>query len=373
MRIHKNITKIFVLAFWLLISTGVLVLLVAAVNIKNRQTCKAVDIDITGVEEFLFLDKNDVRNTITEHELRKPEGKPVASFNLQQLERVLEKNVWVRDAELFFDNNMVLHVQISEREPVARIFTSTGKTYYIDSSAHAMPVSDKMNIKIPVFTNFPSDKVKLKGKDLQLMRQVKDLAMYISDHPFFKAQITQVDITPSRNFEMVPLIGDHIIEFGSGENVPSKFKRLFLFYHQVLNRTGFERYARINVQYDRQVLGTRRAFAGKIDSVQVIQNIEKMIEESRQKITDSVFTFVDKNLASLKKADSTLTVNIPPANQPVDSMKGKMQVPSPAKSNPVTPKKKSAYASRNPDKKPETNPSNIHDKPKPKAVMPKLN
>jgi cell division protein FtsQ len=373
MRIHKNISKIFVLAFWLLISAGVLVLLVAAVNIKNRQTCKAVEIEITGVEEFLFLDKAEVRNIITEHELGKPEGKPVASFNLQRLERTLEKNVWVRDAELFFDNNMVLHVNISEREPVARIFTASGKTYYIDSSVHPMPLSDKMNIKIPVFTNFPSDKLKLKGKDLELMRQVKDLAMYISDQPFFKAQITQVDITPSRGFEMVPLVGNHVIEFGNAENASSKFKRLFLFYHQVLSQTGFDKYTRVNVQYARQVLGTRRAFAGKIDSVQVIKNIEKLIEESKEKMTDSVFTFVDKNLASLKKADSTLTVDIPPANQQIDSMKRKVQVSSPAKSNPVTPKKKSAYASRNPEKKQETNPSNVYDKPKPKAVMPKLN
>ena len=132
-------------------------------------------------------------------------------------------------------------------------------------------------------------------------------------------------------------------------------------------------YSRVDVQYDRQVIGTRRGFAAKIDWVEVIKNVERLIEDSKMRITDSVFTFVDKNLASLEKADSTLTVNIPPAHQPVDSMKGKMQVSSPAKSNPVTPKKKSSYASRNPEKKPVTNPSNVYEKPKPKAVMPKLN
>ncbi len=62
----------------------------------------------------------------------------------------------------FFDNNMVLHAKISEREPVARIFTITGGSFYIDSSAHRMPLSDKMNVRIPVFTGFPTDKSKLK-------------------------------------------------------------------------------------------------------------------------------------------------------------------------------------------------------------------
>ena len=128
MKLNKNIIKALVLFCWLVISSGVLVLLVAAVNIKKRETCKAVQIEITGVEEFFFLDKQDVLNIIATGAMEKPEGKPVTSFHLQKLEETLEKNVWVRDAELFFDNNMILHVHISEREPVARVFTTSGKT-----------------------------------------------------------------------------------------------------------------------------------------------------------------------------------------------------------------------------------------------------
>jgi len=354
MRINKNIRKAFVLFCWLVISSGVLVLLIAAVNIKNRETCKAVDIDITGVEEFFFLDKQDVRDMIVNSEMEKPEGKAVAGFNLQKLEETLEKNVWVRDAELFFDNNMILHVNISEREPIARIFTSAGKSYYIDSSVHAMPLTDKMNIRIPVFTGFPSEKIGWKGNDLQLMREVRDLASAISTSDFFKAQIAQVDITPSRNFEMIPVIGNHIIEFGNGKNAAAKFKKLFIFYHQVLSQSGFDRYSRINVQYDKQVVGTRRGFVGKIDSVQAMKNIQKMIEESKKIATDSVFTFVDKNVSMLKKADSTLSVNTAPIKHD-SSAEASKQAPAPSPEN--HPAK--TYPPVDPVKK-----------PKPKAVMP---
>jgi cell division protein FtsQ len=366
MKINKNIRKAFVLFCWLVISGGVLVLLVAAINIKNRETCKAVDIEITGVEEFFFLDKQDVLNIIARGEMEKPQGKPVTSFNLQKLEETLEKNVWVRDAELFFDNNMILHVHISEREPVARVFTTSGKTYYVDSSAHTMPLSDKMNVRIPVFTGFPSDNTSLKGANLQLMRQVKDLAIYISEHEFFKAQIAQIDITGSRNFEMIPVVGNHIIEFGNGENAEAKFRKLFTFYHQVLAGAGFDKYSRINVQYEKQVIGTRRGFAGKIDSVQAVKNIQKLIEESKKVATDSVFTLVDKNLPMLKKANSTLSVNATPPIRDSGSVTKKPVQHSPLISNPVK-----KYPSQDPLKKPETNPSNFHDKPKPKAVMPK--
>jgi cell division protein FtsQ len=266
---------------------------------------------------------------------------------------------------------MVLHVNILEREPVARVFTSSGKTYYVDSSARTMPLSDKMNVRIPVFTGFPSDKSLLKGNDLQLLKQVKELAMYISKDAFFKAQIAQVDINASRNFEMIPVVGNHVIEFGNGEHVEAKFRRLFVFYHQVLGQFGFDRYSRINVQYDRQIVGTRRGFTGKIDSVQAVKNIQKLIEDSKKVATDSVFTLVDKNLLMLKKADSTLSVNTAPATrdssrEPTKSAQDLTPVSNPIKN----------ISSQHPLKKPQTNPSNVHDqpqeKPKPKAVMKKL-
>ena len=372
MKINKNIRKFFLLLSWLLIGGGVVVLLVAAVNVKRQQTCKGVEIDITGVEEFYFLDKQDVRDKIIQDNSERPEGQLVTGFNLQRLEETLENNVWVRDAELFFDNNMVLHVNISEREPIARIFTTTGKTYYIDSSVHNMPLSDKMNVRIPVFTAFPSDKVKLKGADLELMKQVRNLALYISGNEFFKAQIAQVDITPSRNFEMVPVIGNHVIEFGNGENLESKFRRLFIFYHQVLRETGFDRYNRINVQFERQIIGTRRAFAGNIDSVQAIENIAQLIEESKRIITDSVLTLVDKYPASLKKADSTLPVNAMPAKVTKDSVITRQRHTVPAKDSSEKELRKKKDPAKLPVRKSETNPSNVDEKPKPKAVMPKL-
>ena len=230
-----------------------------------------------------------------------------------------------------------------------------------------MPLSDKMNVRLPVFTGFPSDNTNLKGAHLGLMRQVKDLAIYISQHEFFKAQIAQIAISPSGNFEMIPVIGNHIIEFGDGKNAESKFKRLFIFYHQVLAGAGFDKYSRINVQYEKQVIGTRRGFAGKIDSVQAVKNIQKMIEESKKIATDSVFTLVDKNLPMLKKADSTLAVKATPVTRDSGSVTKKPPQHPPLISNPVK-----KYPSQHPLKKPETNPSNFHDKPKPKAVMPKL-
>jgi cell division protein FtsQ len=223
----------------------------------------------------------------------------------QAVENRLKKDTWVADAELFFDNNMILHVHISEREPVARIFTTTGGSYYIDSSAHMMPLSDKMNVRIPVFTGFPSDKSKVQKADSLLMQHIKKVAYYILTNEFFRAQVAQVDITADRNFEIIPTIGNHIIDFGSGDNYEDKFIRLRLFYNQVLSKTGFDKYKRINLRFEKQVVGTKNEYTDKIDSIQALKNVQRLIEESRQLLMDTVSTSVDKNFAVVKKADST--------------------------------------------------------------------
>jgi cell division protein FtsQ len=55
------------------------------------------------------------------------------------------------------------------------------------------------------------------------------------------AQISQIDITPSKEFEMIPTVGNHIIEFGDGTDYDAKFKKLFIFYKQVLAKTGMDK------------------------------------------------------------------------------------------------------------------------------------
>lgn len=310
MTIKKHIRKILFTACWLLLGAGVAVLLVAAVGIKNHKACKAVDIRIYGVEDFYFLDEKDVNHIIAEAGIVTPIGKSIETFNLLRLEAMLEKNVWVKDAQLFFDNNLVLHINIAEREPVARMFTANGYSFYIDSSGFRMPLSSKMTVKLPVFTGFPSDRLALNSGDSLLLEQIKKVSRFIFNNNFWMAQIAQVDITPDRRFMMVPTIGNHVIEFGDGENYESKFRRLFAFYSQVLNRVGFDKYSKVSVQYDGQVIGTKKGLMPKIDSLKALKNIQNMISETMKITEDSVFTPAETYTAEWKKADTASNVTV---------------------------------------------------------------
>lgn len=308
MAIKVNIRKVLSVTLWCTIGAGVLVLLVAAIGYRNGKTCKGYRIDISGPSGTLFIDKKQILDLLAPGGAGKLQNKPTASFDLRRMEFLLEKNVWIKDAQLFFDNNGILRVNVTEREPIARIFTREGNNFYIDSSGAQLPLSDKLTTKLPVFTNYPSVKIRVRGEDSLLTVQIRQLSTFLRSDSFWMAQIAQLDITSARNFELIPTVGNHLIGFGDGTDYQGKFHRLFVFYKEVLSRAGFDKYSRIEVAYAGQVIGTKKGSEGsRQDSLQGMRNIREMIRAAQQLQSDTVHQRDMRPLERAALTEQTLT------------------------------------------------------------------
>jgi cell division protein FtsQ len=282
----RIIKKIIFIGLTIVSCSGLIVLLVAAIGKRNHERCRDYVITIKGARQNLFINEKDIKTMLDVAADGKIRDERVTDFNLRKLELRLKENAWVRDANLYFDNKDVLHVSVLEKEPVARIFTTKGKSFYIDSGVNQMPLSTLRSAKVPVFTNFP-DKQLPGEKDSVLLNDIKKMALFILSDSFWMAQTEQIDITENKNFEMVPTIGNHTVKLGNGSDIEKKFHRLFVFYQQVLSKTGFDKYRTIDVQYEGQVIGTREKIS-KIDSLQLKKNVEKLLQEARQMQQDTV-------------------------------------------------------------------------------------
>ncbi len=276
------------LVFWIALSVGALFLLISAIETKNAKPCKGYHITIEGAVKGDFIDQKDVLKILTGIN-GSIKGKPMKEFDLKKMEDGLEKNPWINNAELYFDNNRELQVKVREKEPVARVFTSSGTSFYIDSTLDRMPLNEKFTPRLPVFTNFPSDKKVLKGKDSMLMKELKDISVFLLQDSFWMAQIDQVDISPAREFEMVPKVGNHTVIFGNGEEIGTKFRKLYIFYDEVLNRSGWNKYSAVNLSYHNQVVATRKDMKSiRADTLLARQWVRQMIKNTRdQALADS--------------------------------------------------------------------------------------
>ncbi|PWT71416.1 MAG: hypothetical protein C5B59_18170 [Bacteroidetes bacterium] len=307
MSIRDNIKKVLFILLWCIAGTGGVALLVAAINKKNGRTCKGYHIEINGKGKTFYIDEKQILAAIEGDRIQKIAGKTIVSFDLRRMEEKLKKNAWIRDAQLFFDNNELLRINITEREPVARIFTTSGSSFFMDSSCVELPMPDKSALKLPVFTGFPSDRIRKSGSDSVLVAQLKQMSWYILHDTFWMADIEQINIKPNRTFQLVPLIGNHLIEFGPGEDYEKKFRNLLIFYREVLAKTGFDKYSVINIEYNGQVIGTRRGSnVSKSDSVQAMKNILQLIKSAQQLQVDTVRKEV-KPLEQNVETEQTLT------------------------------------------------------------------
>lgn len=309
-------------------------LLMAAISNKNKDRCSDYHIELRGDARNLFIDEKDVEQLLTRSLGGNIRGRLITSFNLHALEQMLERDNWIDDAELYFDNQDLLHIRIVERQPVARVFTAEGASFYLDSTGRTIPLSEKLSARVPVFTGFPSRI--FSGRDSLLLEQVRKIANYIYNDPFWMSQVAQIDITDNRKFEMIPVVGNHLVRLGDGENIDAKFRRLMIFYQQVLSKTGFEKYKLIDVQYKGQVLVSRFLGDPKIDSVQLRKNVERLLQQSWEAANDTVI----RSLPPLVKLepDSAIAPDPSLVDKPVqeekkDSVEGPKK-PLKGKSNP---------------------------------------
>ncbi|MBD0352025.1 MAG: hypothetical protein ICV65_12805 [Flavisolibacter sp.] len=302
MKIRKTIQRVIVLTAWILVCCGMIALLTAANHKKGEHVCKKVVVSIKGEGEQLFLDEQGIfqqLNTVTNGTLV---NRLIAEINLAFLEKELEKHQWIKEAEIYFDSQDVLHLVVSEKVPVARVFTTSGASFYIDSAGNRLPLLEKVTVRLPVVTNFPAAK-RLNEKENLLLHDLKYILQFISHNPFWKAQIAQIDITSAGKFEAIPVVGNHIIKLGTAEDIESKLHRLYIFYKQVLSKAGFDKYNVLDVQYKGQVVALNKVVTSPVDSIQLQKNIQELVAKSRMRmIEDSVTT---ERIKEILKEDTT--------------------------------------------------------------------
>jgi cell division protein FtsQ len=358
---------------WIALGGATVFLLAAGIRSKGTHACKGVEINIQGVSNNFFVDKKDILNSITTAEAANPVGKATGSFNLKELELQLEKNVWIKSAELFFDNNEMLQVNVQEREPVARVFTTSGTTFYIDDELAILPLSEKFSARLPVFTGFPSDKKILAKADSMLLMDIKTISLAIQKDSFSMAMIDQVDITAQRYFEMIPKIGNQLIVFGDATNAGEKLGKLKTFYQEIMVKAGWNSYSVINLQYKNQVVAKRKGAEDfTADSLRTLQMMQLIAERTQREANDSLQMIqpdnerntVDSTMIqqSIQRDDSDVpaTVNETDDKPVQQNAQPAVFTIKPAAVKPVT----------KPVSKPVTKPNMVKKPvPKPKAVM----
>jgi len=228
------------------------VYLVLAMTAFNKpddsQVCRHIRITIEeGVVEG-FLSAGDIKLMLIEDGIS-PIGRSMDKINLRVMEELLESKELIESAECYKAQDGLVCIDVRQRIPVVRVMNDHGDDYCVDSHGKPMPRTD-YSCNLIIATGAISKQYA--GKWLAPMSNI------ILSDPFWKNQVVQYHVLSDGSVEMVPRVGGHIIYLGQPTNVAKKLSRLQKFYRYGLMQAGWNKYSRVSVEFDNQIVCKRK-------------------------------------------------------------------------------------------------------------------
>ena len=177
-------------------------------------------------------------------------------IDLNYLEEKIKSNKFIKDIEIYNNLNNVVNININQFKPYARLINNIGDDYYIDKNGEIFPVSNKYSERVLLifFKNYNNID---KEKNINFFRngnEIFKLINYINSNDFYKRQISQINILKDGEIIMIPQITKQKIYFGNTDNMEIKFKKLELFYKNILPTKGWNYYESVNLKFKNQIV-----------------------------------------------------------------------------------------------------------------------
>ncbi|HOO09586.1 MAG TPA: cell division protein FtsQ [Cyclobacteriaceae bacterium] len=234
---------------------GLFLLIAFGERNQRRVVCKNIVVDMENTNENHFLDEADILGII-EGSGQTIIGKSLEEINLRALEKRLGQDKHISSAEIFGDVKGNLTVNVKLRRPVARLVRMDGPDAYIAGDGKVMETSQKYSARIILVSGDIVDRI-VRAGDTETTEEGKALmAMigYINKDRFWKAQVAQLDFDKTGKVFIYPQVTGQVVEFGMPDNIEEKFRKLMVFYKDVLPQMGWTKYDRVNVEYEGQVI-----------------------------------------------------------------------------------------------------------------------
>ena len=253
---------------WVLLSVCIVVALGFVETVQNKKVCTNIKIEIDHSNGNYFVDQEDI-DAMVYHEMDTVVGRPISEINAERLEYKINNHPAISNTEVYKTIDGELHIQVSQRTPIVRVFSYKGDSYYLDSTGRVMPPSDKFTSRVFVANGFIFDSfldishvnARTMSDSLQNKTLIDDIfrmAEFIRKDELWDAQIEQLYVNKDFEIELIPRVGNHRIVVGDATNIKSKLDKLKVFYKKGLSKTGWNEYSVINLKFANQIVCKKR-------------------------------------------------------------------------------------------------------------------
>lgn len=284
-----SIRKILQVFLTVVVTTCCIVAMISAAKIEDSKTLKSVAIHFKNDKKYHFIQEQEIMDLAINNRHIDIQHTPISRLDIRTMEKLIMADPWVAFAQVYVDNEHVLHMYVTQRIPVVRVFQADSKSFYLDTTLSIMPLSTNYIYYTTVVTNVPE--LKNDSAGWKLRKDITSLVRTIQEDTFWNVQISQVIVDSAGMFEFVPILGEHRILFGDASRMKEKFHNLFVFYKNVLGRIGWDKYQTLDVRFRGQVVASPSLpYSGPVDKeVNKMNWINSIVEtEAKNDSKDSV-------------------------------------------------------------------------------------
>lgn len=232
-----------------------LVLVHKARQSRLSLTCTGVEVHIK--EDWQFVTEDDVKGWLTK--IYGPYiGQRLDSVRLCKIESILERQSAVLTSEAWTDTEGILHIGITQREPVLRL-QQGDNGFYVDERGCIFPLQRNYTSRVPVVDgalplNIPAGYKGDAGQAGEWLSELLTMTSYLRKSRLWSDNIVQIHVREDGDIVMIPREGREQFIFGSPSRAPEKFARMEEYYRSIKPAREDGYYRSVNVKYRGQII-----------------------------------------------------------------------------------------------------------------------
>ena len=277
--------RVLVLAFFVLMGAGSIVLWAFSISKHNAQPVPEVRVNIQrGQNVDELISKQEIDSIVHSH-FGLLQGTPMNQIDVSAIQVAVNRHPAIQSCNVHMGVDGILNIDIQQRAPMFRVMNSDGSGFYVDTLGQSFNLLDRAVAYVPIYRvegvmgamQYPATKDYYDENTLGLtyLDELIAFGNHVRKNTDLKDWTEHVHLTAMGTLEVIPRIGRHVIDFGSIYNLEMKTKMLFQFYRSQVYITDLEKYSRINLNFENQVICEKRGaemFAAPTDTLAIMAN-----------------------------------------------------------------------------------------------------
>jgi cell division protein FtsQ len=224
----------------------------------RNSNISGIEMTVTYPNTDTIINKNEMMSLLTKkygnlsQKIRK-------DIDTKTIKEDLEDNDFVEKAKVGITLTGKLKIEVIQREPIVRVYTNTGRQYYIDKDMNIISTAQEKSANVIIASgsikDVPITKIDtIKNKEAY---QIWTLATMIEQDSLLTYQIDEI-YKNQNNYILIPKVGDYEIELGEIKDWGKELNKLHYLYRSAFVKYGWDNYIKINLKYNNQVVCTRK-------------------------------------------------------------------------------------------------------------------